>query len=64
MKRKIKSYDPTAYTYGFNRGKKGESLPKEKGFNYLFSAIAPELLKGWKEGYDKYKRKHKLLKVI
>lgn len=46
---KIKSPDPLAYAYGFVQGQRGTPMPKEKN-------LAPEFIRGWKEGRKKLKK--------
>jgi hypothetical protein len=55
--RKIKSSDPLAYAYGLFQGKIGKSLPKKRG-------LAPEFVRGWKEGHEIFKRKKDILKKV
>lgn len=45
---KIRSPDPLAYAYGLVRGERGKPMPKEKD-------LAPEFVRGWKEGHRKSK---------
>jgi hypothetical protein len=46
---KLKSPDPLAYAYGLVQGERGEPLPKQRG-------LAPEFIRGWKEGRKKLKK--------
>ena len=47
---KLKSSDPLAYAYGLVQGERGEKLEKKRG-------LAPEYIRGWKEGHKKYLKK-------
>jgi hypothetical protein len=47
---KVKSPDPLAYSYGLVQGERGEPLGKRKD-------LAPEYIRGWKEGHEKLKSK-------
>lgn len=49
---KIKSPDPIAYAVGLVRGERGDPMQKGKG-------LAPEYIRGWKDGHDNYKKKLK-----
>jgi len=46
---KLKSNDPLAYAYGLVQGERGEPLGKTKD-------LAPEYIRGWKEGRKKLKK--------
>lgn len=46
---KIKSDDPLAFAYGYSQGRSGIPISKEKG-------LAPEYVRGWKEGRKKLKK--------
>jgi len=51
---KINSSDPLAYAFGLVEGERGDPIQKGKG-------LAPEYIRGWKDGHKKYT---KLKKVI
>ena len=44
---KIKSPDPLAFAFGLTQGERGNPKPKDKD-------LAPEFVRGWKEGHKKY----------
>jgi hypothetical protein len=46
---KVKSPDPIAFAFGLVQGERGEPLEKKRG-------LAPEYIRGWKEGRKKLKR--------
>jgi len=50
---KVKSPDPLAFAYGLVQGERGNPLPKEKD-------LAPEFIRGWKEGHAKHKKLKRL----
>jgi hypothetical protein len=54
---KIKSSDPLAYAYGLFQGKIGKPLPKDKD-------LAPEFIRGWKEGHEISGKKKSILKKV
>ena len=45
---KVKSSDPLAYAYGLVQGERGEPMENRSG-------LAPEYIRGWKDGNKKYK---------
>lgn len=51
---KVKSPDPIAYAYGLVQGERGEQMPKGED-------LAPEFIRGWKEGHVKFKKLKKVL---
>ena len=51
----VKSPDPLAYAYGFFQGKSGQRISKDRN-------LAPEYVRGYKEGLNKIRKKLKGLK--
>lgn len=53
---KVKSPDPLAYIYGKVQGERGEPLSKDKD-------LAPEYIRGWKEGSKTKKKRTRKSKI-